>query len=364
MSRRALVLSGGGARGAYQVGVLKALAEQVEPGTQPFPIITGISVGALNASVLATEPEDFRAGTRKLEKIWRELHCGRVFDARSGAVRGRLAHWAGAFMFGWAGIGAPPSILDNDPLRDLLHEHVDFARLNEAVGDGALDAFAITASSYATGRAITFFNGHDRLSPWSRARRIGRREPLNPEHVMASSALPLVFPAIQIDHAYFGDGALRESAPLSPAIHMGAESIIIIGARDNEPDPEPDQEMEYPPVGYLAGQMLDILFNDDTQADIERARRINSTLALMRPENRSASPLRPVEVTCVNPSVDLRPVAGAHIDEMPGSLKFIMRAIGAHKAPWVLPSYLLFEPGYIGALIDLGEKDGKAILLS
>lgn len=358
---RALVLSGGGARGAYQVGILKAFAETVPEGTQPFSIITGVSVGALNASVLASSPEDFPAGMRKLETIWRELHCDHVFITHGGEVRGRLASWAGAVVLGWAGVHAPPSLLDNSPLLELLDTYVDFDKVNESLGDGPLAALAITASSYATGRAITFFNGHTEIEPWDRARRSGCRTELRPEHVLASSALPLIFPAVQVGPAYFGDGSLREAAPLSAAIHLGAEQILTIGARDNDPDPEPTAEMEYPTVGYLSGQMLDILFNDNTQADIERAMRINETLAAMRPESRAKTTLRPLDITAVNPSEDLRPIAGQHLEDMPGSLKLLMRSIGALNAPWVLPSYLMFEPGYIGALIDLGLKDGRKL---
>lgn len=359
---RALVLSGGGARGAYQVGVLKALAAAQPAGSQPFSILTGVSVGALNASVLATEPDDFPAGVAKLETIWRALHCDRVFDASGKAVRGSLRRWANALLFGWSGAKAPPSLLDNAPLRTLLHETVDFSDINQRIGHGALKAFAITASSYGSSRTVTFFTGSEELRPWKRARRRGERSPITAEHVMASSALPLVFPAVKVGDVYYGDGALREIAPLSAAIRLGATRIQMIGARDNVPDPEPGGDMDYPNLGYLAGQMLDILFNDNNQADIERARRINETLEMMTPDNREKTSLRPVQIDCIYPSTDLRPIAGEHAGDMPGSLRMVMRSIGALNPPWVLPSYLLFEPGYVGALIDLGEMDGQAAL--
>ncbi|RFB01748.1 patatin-like phospholipase family protein [Parvularcula marina] len=357
---RALVLTGGGARGAYQVGVLKALAKLTPEGTQPFPVITGVSVGALNASVLATEPENFAAGARKLEEIWRSLHCDQIFTTRGRDVRGRLRKWASSLFFGWAGAHPPPSLLDNSPLGELLLQHVDFEEVNRAVGNSPLRALAITASSYATGRAYTYFVASADIGPWERARRSGHRAQLAPEHILASSALPLVFPAVDLEGVYFGDGALRGSAPLSAAIHLGASQIVTIGARDIVPDPEPSEAMDYPTVGYLAGQMLDILFNDNMDADIERARRINHTLGLMYPETRDESPLRQVQITSIDPSQDVRPIAGKHIGELPGSIRMVMGAIGALKEPWVLPSYLLFEPGYIGALIDLGESDALA----
>lgn len=359
--KSALTLSGGGARGAYQVGVLKALAERIAPGTQPFSILTGTSVGALNASVLATAPHDFPEGVRRLEAIWRALHCDQVFVCDGATLRGRIAGWSAAAAFGWAGRSAPPSLLDNSPLRTLLEAHVDFEALNAHLGiNGGLNALAITASSYRSGRALTFFYGEAEITPWERARRVGIRARLTADHVMASSALPFIFPAIEFDGRWCGDGALRELTPLSAAIHLGADHIMTIGARDLEPDPETNEEMGYPSVGYLSGQMLDILFNDHAEADIDRARRMNLMLEALPEDARAATGMRPLDLLSVIPSQDIRPIAGQHLSEMPGALRILMRAIGGLKAPYVLPSYLMFEPGYISALIALGEKDGAA----
>lgn len=357
---RALILSGGGARGAYQVGVLKALANLCPPKYQPFPIITGLSVGALNACVLATEPDDFPAAARKLESIWRNLDCHQVFNASGPALRGRLRQWAGGIFLGWTGMKPPPSLLDASPLLDLLSRHVDFDVINSRVGKSSLRALGITASSYASGTANTFFQGDLELIPWTRSRRRGQRTPLTPQHVLASSALPFIFPAVRIGSTWYGDGALREAAPLSAAIHLGATQIFSIGARDNVPDPEPNTWMEYPSTGYLAGQTLDILFNDNIDADIERAQRINSTLSLLTSEQAAQITLRPIGISSINPSRDIRPIAGAHANELPGAFRVLLRTIGAMSEPWVLPSYLTFESGYINALIDLGEQDALA----
>ncbi|WOI52349.1 patatin-like phospholipase family protein [Parvularcula sp. LCG005] len=359
--KSALVLSGGGARGAYQVGVIKALASLTKPGTQPFPILTGVSVGALNACVLAADGDDFPRAAAELEKIWRALSCDAVYRTDWRAMSGNILGWLRAAVFGWAGARPPRSLLDNAPLRDLLDTHIDFARLNSTVGEGALKAFAITSSSYATGRAITFFKSERDIEQWQRARREGVRSNFSPDHVLGSSALPFVFPAIEHGGIYYGDGALRENAPLSAAIHLGCDRIFTIGARDLEPDPEkPQAHPVYPSVGYLAGQMLDILFNDNADADIERLKRINSTLALLTDEQRQNSHLRPIEIFAINPSTDIREIAGRHSHELPASVKAILRVIGAMSEPWVLPSYLTFEPGYIGELIDLGYADTMA----
>jgi NTE family protein len=359
-TRDALVLSGGGARGAYQVGVLKALGDTLPEGAQPFRIVTGVSVGALNAVMIAAARGSFRERIAVLEGVWRELHCNNVFKTDGGEIRRQVRSWVGAAAFGWAGASPPPSILDNEPLHRLLDSHVDFGAVNGAIANGDLDALAITASSYESGQAVTFFAADREIEPWTRARRIGVRTVIGAEHVLASSALPLVFPAVRVSDHYYGDGALRENAPLSAAIHLGCDRILTIGARDGTPDALDAQGAAYPSVGILAGQALDILFNDDTDADIERLRRINHTLGLMRPDARAETNLRPIGLRNINPSEDIRGIAGRHVEELPGSVRMLMRMIGALKAPWVLPSYLMFEPGYIDALLDLGYRDGLA----
>ena len=317
-----------------------------------------MSVGALSASVLATHGDDFHKGVEKLLEVWQGLHCDQVFHADRGSVASQLLRWARAFTLGWAGASPPKSLLDNSPLGELLLEHVDFDRLNDIVGHCALKAFAITASSYETGRAVTFYRSGRDIIPWTRARRIGRRCRLSARHVMASSALPLVFPAIALDGVYYGDGALREHAPLSAAIHLGCDNIVTIGARDGKPDaPAEKPDAPYPSVGDLGGQMLDILFNDNMDADIERLTRINDTLEQLSETARQEARLRPIGITSITPSRDIRVIAGEHADELPGPVKTVIGAMGAMKAPFVLPSYLTFEPGYVNALIDLGYKD-------
>lgn len=357
----ALVLSGGGARGAYQVGVLKAYAQSVPPGPSPFGVITGVSVGALNASVLASMADDFQAGIATLETIWRRLHCDHVYRTDSATMLARAAGWLGSSAFGWAGMRPPKSLLDNSPLWDLVAENVDFERLDVLAEGAHLKALAITASSYATGRAVTFFDGTEEIAPWRRARRVGRRVRFGPAHILASAALPLVFPAVEIGGAHFGDGALRENAPLSAAIHLGADSILTIGARDGEPDQHiVGTQTPYPSVGEIAGHLMDIVFNDHADADIERLKRVNETVDRFSEEDRAKSGLRRISLTSIQPSEDIRTIAGRFVGELPRAVKILLRTVGGLKAPYVLPSYIAFEPGYIGALIDLGYRDGLA----
>ncbi|MBB4659430.1 patatin-like phospholipase family protein [Parvularcula dongshanensis] len=356
--KAALVLSGGGARGAYQVGVLKAVAEDVPSGTNPFRVLTGLSVGAINAAVLAEGADDFPGAVRKLEALWRSLHCASVYRTDWGSLVGRLARWAGALTLGWAGAKPPPSLLDAEPLARLLARRVDFGRVNAMAEGGAFDALALTASSYSSGKAVTFFAGAF-AEDWRRARRTGRRCRIGPEHVLASAALPVVFPAVQIEGEWFGDGALRQVAPLSPAIHLGCDRLFLIGARDKDTGPDVAPAPS-PSLGVIGGQLLDIVFNDQMDADIERSARINRTLDAMLPERRAATQLRPIAIERINPSRDVRLLAGEHVSALPPTVKLLLRAVGAYRPPWVLPSYLTFEPGLIAALIDLGYADGRA----
>lgn len=360
--KMALVLLGGGARGAYQVGVLKAVAARVPRGVQPFPIITGISVGALNASVIASRPDDFHDAVDALERIWRNLHCEHVFVTSSRAMIVQVLRTARSLVFGAGRKNAPKSILDNAPLRALVTREVDFAAINRAGAEGeAIEAVSITASAYENGTAVGFYRTHRKIKPWARARRVSMPSELTVDHVMASSALPFLFPSVAINGKWYGDGALRETAPISPAIHLGAEHIVTIGARDGTPDePAVGVELPYPDVGELAGQLMDIVFNDNTESDIERLSRVNDTISMIPPEICLTSRLRRIGISSINPSQDVRAIAGEHAHSLPGTLRFMLRTMGAMQAPWVLPSYLMFEPGYVGALIDLGTADGHA----
>ena len=358
-ARHALVLSGGGARGAYQVGVLKALAEDVPPGTNPFRVVTGLSVGAINAAVLAEGADDFPRASAKLERLWRGLHCREVYETSWAALGARTARWLGALAFGWAGATPPRSLLDASPLARLLAREIDFDRVNAMAEGDALDALAITASSYRTGKAVTFFSGSVPTDDWRRARRTGQRVCMGAEHVLASAALPAVFPSVRVGDAWYGDGALRQVAPLSPAIHLGCDRLFLIGARDLEAGGA-EVPTGYPSLGLIGGQLLDIVFNDLMDADIERSARINRTLAAMTPEGRAGTRLRPVAIERINPSRDVRAITAAHAGELPRTVGLLLSAVGAYGPPWVLPSYLTFEPGLIGALIDLGYADGRA----
>lgn len=356
--RSALVLQGGGARGAYQVGALKAIAEIARGRNSPFQIVCGASVGAINAAPIAAASSDFRHGVQRLERLWRSLRSGSIYDARAHILLMTGARWFWTMMKGHFGINAPCSLFDNTPLRRLLEREFDPGDVGAAIRAGTLHALCITASSYEEGKAVTFFEGGAEIEPWARARRRGERAAICAKHLMASSALPFVFSPERLENGYYGDGSLRLTAPLAPAIHSGAERVLVIAARDSRSKPAPGAEPgKVPTIGEMAGHALDILFNDTLDADHERLTRVNETLSLLTPEALAKTPLKVIETLMLSPSRDLRDIAQDHASEMPVVVRHLLRSVGSWGSDGRLLSYLLFEPGYVGALIDLGYGD-------
>lgn len=374
----ALVLSGGGARAAYQVGVLRAIAalhrEVGAPRRNPFGILCGTSAGAINAAALACNADQFEQAIDGMARVWAGFRAEQVYRADSLGVIRSGAQWLTLFSIGWLVArwrrARPRSLLDNGPLGELLRTMVPLERLPRMIKGRHVAALAVTASSYTSGEHVTFYESHEPPQPLVRSQRLALPARLSHQHLLASAAIPFVFPAHELPMEggshWFGDGSMRQTAPLSPAIHLGAQRVLIIGAgRMHEPPGRRAPNLGYPTLAQVAGHALSGIFLDALANDIERLERVNRTLALVPEALRAGSALRPVETLVIAPSRRLDDLAAEHQASLPKPVRALLRGVGvgasvAHAGGAALASYLLFEAPYTQALMALGEADTRA----
>lgn len=362
----ALSMSGGGARAAYQVGLLRHIARE-HPEFYPS-IITGVSAGAVNAVHIASHSGDFRAAVHDLYQLWKDLRMENVFHADSAHMLKSFLRWGMHFLLGGTRFAPKArSMLDSDPLREFL-AHKLASSPNETVHGidqninlGRLQVLGITTSDYTIGKSITWTHGHN-PDPWERPRRRSVDAKITVEHVMASAALPLIFPAIQLGDHWHGDGGIRLIAPLSPAMHYGADKILAISTRRGggvkEQELEPMTE-DYPPAAQIIGAILNAVFLDVFDYDAANMERINELYEFLPPEQQAK--IRHTKVLVIRPSKDLARIAAELELKLPKSFRYFARGFGTKetKSPDSL-SMLMFFPEYINELIAMGEADANA----
>lgn len=370
----ALVLMGGGARTAYQAGVLKALGHMLAERGQaafPFPWMFGTSAGALNATFLAAQAHRGPQALRDLADFWTALRSSQVYRIDTPA-------WAPAHLLsaGWTlarQVKQHRALLDTLPLVDTLHRAISLPAIERALHDGTLQALGVTASSYTSGEHLTFCQTRPRhpVAPWSRPGRRAVFEPITIEHLMASAAIPFLFPAVPLwvngERAFFGDGSMRQISPLSPAIQFGAPRVLAIGVGQPARASLGQTRAEHPSAGTIAGHAMASVFHDTLMADVARAQRMSEDLRLLPPDMASALPFQSVDVLALQPSASLDELARDHLHQLPRATRHTLTGLGildsaqgASPSAAALTSYLLFEPDFVQALVQLGERDAWA----
>ncbi len=362
--RTALVLSGGGARGAYQVGVLRGL---VEHGFLPrdrsgLDVLVGSSAGAINVAALAAEAADFGAGLGRLEQVWRDIRPHDVFRTDIASL-GRIgARWAWDLSFGGLTHRAQPkSLLDTTPLRTFLAERIPFARIARNVADGRVAALAVIATELHTSDGVVFLQAPDDVPLWTRRRWRIERTTIRVEHLLASCAIPIFFPPVAIDGRWFGDGSIRNTAPLSPAIHLGADRIVAIGVSGPQPPQARRGARAAPTIAQIAGVLLDAVMLDAIEVDVEHSERVNTgVLHCPTADEDARYPFRYVDVLWLRPSRQVRDLAARFAHRIPGVVRYLMRGLGSDASVTELASYFLFDSRFCAALVDLGAQDVAA----
>ena len=357
----AIVMTGGGARAAYQIGVLKAITELLPAGApSPFSIICGTSAGAINAASLAAKSDHFRNAVRRMHFVWSNFTSDQVFRTDIFGIIKTGGHWMLSMMLGGLGKHSPIYLLDRTPLRKLLEKYIDSGMFQMAIDKNILHALSINATGYSSHQSVSFYHGQSSIKNWNRAQRLGISSRITVDHLMASSAIPFLFSPVKLNREFFSDGSIRQTAPISPALHLGADRILVIGNHQTKPTFERVSNPKPPSLGEIAGHTLNSIFLDSLDADIERLQRINKTINLIGDSKRAKHgiKLRQVEVQVISPSDDIGKIAAKHAHELPWSIKTLLRSIGAYsKTDSSFMSYLLFEKGYCNALIKLGYED-------
>jgi NTE family protein len=362
---RGLFLSGGGARGAYQTGVLKALADIAGPGgNSPFELLSGVSAGAINTAFLASHAEHFTNACHDLAALWSDLTCNQIY--RTGSI----SLLRGGMGFLWRGVSHSrnptergQSLLHTKPLKALLRDHIDFSQIANNIEQGHLKGIEISSINYSSSETVAFYDAAYPVQDWQRHRRHSKAEKITCEHVLASAALPIFFPAVEVDGHYYGDGSLRNMAPLSPLIRLGASRILVVDVAhkvDAEMMMRSQAAHLHPSIGRIFGLLLNSILMDNLERDLDALQRINEKLDVLHPATRSQLSWRPIEVMILRPSEDLAAYASTQISAIPPQLRYMIGMLGSQDQNSELLSYLNFEAPFCQYLIKVGYQDTMA----
>jgi NTE family protein len=362
-NRTGLILTGGGARAAYQVGVLKAIAEFLPRRSHsPFPIVCGTSAGALNAATLAVNAKNFSMGVQYLANTWKNFHASQIYRTDVVGVFNNTVFWFAGVILRLLGINKlnQTSLLDNTPLIEFLEQILPCEQIQESIDAGYLHALSITASGYGSGQSVTFYQGVKELVPWRRTGRMGVPTQIETKHLLASASLPFLFKPTLINREYFGDGSMRQISPIGSALHLGATRILVIGVTAIEyiDQAQRSEIHEYPTLAQIAGHTMNSIFLDHMDVDLERLKKINDLVAIMPAEMRQSTNLKHVDVMVISPSQPIDRIAERYIKELPWTIRLLLRLAGVRQhSGATLVSYLLSEKKFCRALIDLGYQD-------
>lgn len=352
-------MTGGGARAAYQVGVVKAITEIVNKKKNLFDVITGNSAGGINAVYLAANSENWNIATQNLSDLWMRIKPQNIYDLRKRTITDLGMKWITSGVFG--GLSPRPStinhLLDTTPLKELADREINFSDIKKNISAGNFHGIALSTTNYSSGSSVVFYQGSDAIKDWARSDRFSFKTELHSQHMMASAAIPFFFPPIQIGHSFYGDGCIRQTTPLSPAIHLGAKKILAIGVRHPHGLDQMRQmaflPTKEPTLGQITGVMLNAIFLDSLDADVERLVRINELIS------EGAHPeLKSIPILVIRPSKDLGKLTTNISTELPPIFRYLLKGIGVSDTEGLdLLSYLAFDISYTKPLIELGYED-------